>query len=98
MIVCSWNINSVRMRESLLLELIDSLDPDVIFLQEIKCQDNEFPSVDKKNEYSLVINGEKGKYGVAILIKKNSNFKKLILILVFFKVKLEFVVSKLKIN
>ena len=70
MIVCSWNINSVRMRESLLLELIDSLDPDVIFLQEIKCQDNEFPSVDKKNEYSLVINGEKGKYGVAILIKK----------------------------
>ncbi len=77
MIVCSWNINSVRMRESLLLELIDSLDPDVIFLQEIKCQDNEFPSVDKKNEYSLVINGEKGKYGVAILIKKKFEFQKI---------------------
>ena len=44
MIVCSWNINSVRMRENLLLELINSLNPDVVFLQEIKCQDNEFPS------------------------------------------------------
>ena len=58
------------MRENLLLELINSLDPDVIFLQEIKCQNNEFPQVDKKNKYNLVVKGEKGKYGVAILIKK----------------------------
>jgi len=72
MIVCSWNINSVRMRENLLLELINSLNPDVIFLQEIKCQDNEFPLIYKEKNYNLVIKGEKGKYGVAILIKKKN--------------------------
>ena len=77
MIVCSWNINSVRMRESLLLELINSLNPDVVFLQEIKCQDNEFPSLYKEKNYNLVINGEKGKYGVAILIKKKIEFEEI---------------------
>jgi len=77
MIVCSWNINSIRMRENLLLELINSLNPDVIFLQEIKCQDNEFPSLYKEKNYNLVINGEKGKYGVAILIKKKIEFEEI---------------------
>ena len=50
------------MREKLLLELINSLDPDVVFLQEIKCQNNEFPQIEKKNKYNLVVKGEKGKY------------------------------------
>ena len=77
MIVCSWNINSVRMRENLLLELINSLNPDVVFLQEIKCQDNEFPLLYKEKNYNLVINGEKGKYGVAILIKKKIEFEEI---------------------
>ena len=90
MIVCSWNINSVRMRENLLLELINSLNPDVVFLQEIKCQDNEFPLLYKEKNYNLVINGEKGKYGVAILIKKKLSLKKLISSLIFLNVKLEF--------
>ncbi len=65
------------MRENLLLELINSLDPDIIFLQEIKCQNNEFPPIDKKNKYNLVIKGEKGKYGVAILIKKIYEFQEI---------------------
>ena len=77
MIVCSWNINSVRMRENLLLELVNTLNPDVVFLQEIKCQDNEFPSLYKEKNYNLVINGEKGKYGVAILIKKKIEFEEI---------------------
>ena len=65
------------MRESLLLELINSLNPDVVFLQEIKCQDNEFPLLYKEKNYNLVINGEKGKYGVAILIKKKIEFEEI---------------------
>ena len=65
------------MRENLLLELIDSLNPDVVFLQEIKCQDNEFPLLYKEKNYNLVINGEKGKYGVAILIKKKIEFEEI---------------------
>ena len=47
------------MRENLLLELINSLNPDVIFLQEIKCQDNEFPLIYKEKNYNLVIKGYK---------------------------------------
>ena len=77
MIVCSWNINSVRMRENLLLELVNTLNPDVVFLQEIKCQNNEFPLLYKKKNYNLVIKGEKGKYGVAILIKKKIEFEEI---------------------
>ena len=65
------------MREDLLLELINSLNPDVFFLQEIKCQDNEFPSLYKEKNYNLVINGEKGKYGVAILVKKKIEFEEI---------------------
>jgi len=65
------------MRESLLIELINSLNPDVVFLQEIKCQDNEFPSLYKEKNYNLVINGEKGKYGVAILVKKKIEFEEI---------------------
>ena len=65
------------MRENLLLELMNSLDPDVIFLQEIKCQNSEFPQIDKKNKYNLVIKGEKGKYGVAILVKKKYEFQEI---------------------
>jgi|TARA_B100000287_G_C20668626_1_gene792642 exodeoxyribonuclease-3 len=75
MIICSWNINSIRVREELLIKLIDMLKPDVVFLQEIKCQNNEFP--DQFRNYKLVINGEKGRHGVAILIKKSISFKEL---------------------
>ena len=32
---------SIRVREEL-IKLIDMLKPDVVFLQEIKCQNNEF--------------------------------------------------------
>ena len=65
------------MRENLLLELINSLNPDVIFLQEIKCQNNEFPPIYEEKNYNLVIKGEKGKYGVAILIKKKIEFEEI---------------------
>ena len=75
------------MRENLLLELLNSLDPDVIFLQEIKCQNNEFPQIDQKNKYNFLVKGQKGKYGVAILIKKNLNFKRLISTQIFLRVK-----------
>ena len=64
MIVCSWNINSVRMRENLLLELINTLNPDVVFLQEIKCQDNEFPLLYKEKNYNLVIKVKKENMGL----------------------------------
>ena len=34
--IVSWNINSVRLREELVLKLMKDLKPDVICLQETK--------------------------------------------------------------
>ncbi len=41
--IVSWNINSVRLREKLVVKLMKKLDPDVICLQETKCPNDQFP-------------------------------------------------------
>ena len=42
--IATWNINSLRLRVTLLKELIAALDPDVICLQETKVPDELFPA------------------------------------------------------
>ena len=42
--IVSWNINSLRLRLPLLKELVASLEPDVICLQETKVPDELFPA------------------------------------------------------
>ena len=42
--IATWNINSLRLRLTLLKELIAALDPDVICLQETKVPDELFPT------------------------------------------------------
>ncbi|PZU15753.1 MAG: exodeoxyribonuclease III, partial [Citromicrobium sp.] len=41
--VASWNINSVRLRMPLVERLLDEETPDVLCLQEIKCEEHLFP-------------------------------------------------------
>ena len=41
--IVTWNVNSVRLRLPLALQLIDELSPDVLCLQETKAQDADFP-------------------------------------------------------
>ena len=41
--ICSFNINSIRARPHQLEHVRDTIDPDVIGLQETKVQDSEFP-------------------------------------------------------
>ena len=43
MIFVSFNINSIRARPHQLIHLRDTLDPDIIGLQETKVDDPEFP-------------------------------------------------------
>ena len=74
-IIASWNINSVRIRINILKEFIGEIKPDIILLQEIKCTNEEFPDFYSSFDYELIVNGQKGKFGVAILIKKGLNFK-----------------------
>ena len=73
--IVSWNINSIRIRINLLKHLIDKIKPDIILLQEIKCSNDDFPDFYTELDYKLIVNGQKGKYGVASLIKKGFSTK-----------------------
>ncbi len=67
--VITWNINSVRLRSGLTLELIKQAKPDVICLQETKTPDEHFPlDVFKEAGFEHIhFNGMKSYNGVAII-------------------------------
>ena len=75
--IVSWNINSIRVRTKLVEQLLKELNPDILMLQEIKCTEDEFPSFFNDKNYNKVIKGQKGKYGVAILLKKEISFSEI---------------------
>jgi exodeoxyribonuclease-3 len=69
--IVSFNMNSIRARPHQLIHLRDTLDPDIIGIQETKVNDPEFPiDVIKEIGYHPEYWGQKGHYGVAILSKK----------------------------
>ena len=72
--VCSWNINSIRVRVNALNLLIEKHKPEIILLQEIKCENHQFVEFFKNADYISVVKGQKGKHGVAILVKKDIDF------------------------
>jgi exodeoxyribonuclease-3 len=67
--LATWNINSVRLREPLVLKLMDEHRPDVICLQETKCPDGSFPTkaFAERGYKHIALNGQKGYHGVATL-------------------------------
>ena len=69
--IVSFNINSIRARPHQIEFLRDTIDPDVIGLQETKVNDPDFP-IELINSigYHVEFHGQKGHYGVAILSKK----------------------------
>ena len=75
--IISWNVNSVRARIENILDYIKDSNPDILFLQEIKTQNESFPSeVFKKNGYNSYVFGQKSYNGVAFLSKsKIENIK-----------------------
>ncbi len=67
-IVATWNVNSVKARLSAIRDWLDSASPDVLLLQEIKCQDQDFPELEfKALGYEVATHGQKSYNGVAIL-------------------------------
>ncbi|MSP92077.1 MAG: exodeoxyribonuclease III [Myxococcales bacterium] len=66
--IVTWNVNSVRSREERLLRWLDAFSPEVLCLQELKCEDPEFPwkSVEARG-YTAAVFGQKTYNGVAIL-------------------------------
>ena len=70
--IISWNVNSVRARITNILSYINHAKPDVLLLQEIKTQDENFPYEDfKKNGFESYVFGQKSYNGVAIISKIN---------------------------
>ncbi len=68
--IISWNVNSVRARIQNILNYIKDSEPDILLLQEIKTQDQNFPYDDfKKLGYHSHVFGQKSYNGVAILSK-----------------------------
>ena len=66
----SWNINSINLRKEAVLNWIISQEVDVLGLQEIKCEEANFPkSFFTDNNYFVEVIGQKGYNGVAIISK-----------------------------
>lgn len=67
--ICTWNINSVRLRLPLVLKLLDEYRPDVLCLQETKVVDDSFPTAEFRDRgYTHIqIHGMKSYNGVAII-------------------------------
>ncbi len=67
----SFNINGIRARPHQIARLIDSHQPDLIGLQEIKVQDQEFPEeMIRELGYHPYYFGQKSHYGVALLTRE----------------------------
>ena len=76
--IISWNVNSVRARINNILDYISDAKPDILFLQEIKTQDENFPYENFNNiGYDSYVFGQKSYNGVAIISKiKIENIRK----------------------
>ncbi len=66
--ITTWNINSVRKREALVQDFLTREQPDLLLLQEIKCEDHQFPAMAfTEVGYQSAVTGQKSWNGVAIL-------------------------------
>ncbi len=70
MIIASFNVNSIRQRLEHLLRWLAARQPDIVCLQELKCQDEAFPREEiEALGYNVETHGQKTFNGVAILSK-----------------------------
>lgn len=64
----SWNINSIRARAHLVQDWLERHpECDLLCLQEIKCEDSQFPAVFKDAGYHVATTGQKAYNGVAFI-------------------------------
>ena len=68
--IATWNVNSIRAREERLYRWLEEWQPDVLCLQELKVQDDDFPFLGLEAAgYFAAAYGQKTYNGVAILSK-----------------------------
>jgi exodeoxyribonuclease-3 len=66
--IATWNVNSIRQREQHVLRWLERVEPDVLLLQEIKCETETFPALGFRGlGYAAEAVGQKSYNGVAVL-------------------------------
>jgi len=69
--IATWNVNSIKARLPRVLEWLAEFSPDVVLLQELKCVEEAFPSIEiGEAGYNIAVSGQKTYNGVAILSKQ----------------------------
>lgn len=68
--IATWNVNSIKARLPTVLDVLRSIDCDVVCLQEIKCETDAFPYLEiEELGYNCAVHGQKSYNGVALLSK-----------------------------
>jgi len=68
--IATWNVNSINQRTENLVAWLTAQQPDIVCLQETKCQDDSFPRQRFEDlGYNVAVHGQKTFNGVAIFSK-----------------------------
>ena len=69
--LASWNINSVRFRLGIVEQFLAQESPDILCLQETKCENGSFPAAafHEMGYQHVLLNGQRMHHGVAIVSK-----------------------------
>ena len=68
--LATWNVNSIRSRERHVRRWLQRVEPDLLLLQEIKCEAPAFPDFGELG-YRAAVVGQKAYNGVAILSRQD---------------------------
>lgn len=69
--VATWNVNSIRSRERHVAEWLGRVQPDLLLLQEIKCEAAQYPCLNFEGlGYRSEFVGQKSYNGVAVLSRE----------------------------
>ena len=68
--LATWNVNSIRQREAHVRRWLDRVQPDILLLQELKCETAAFPDPGFAGSgYRAAAVGQKAYNGVAVLAR-----------------------------
>jgi len=67
--ITTWNINSVRLRAPQVVSFLEAESPDILCLQEIKCNNDQFPAkaFARAGYEHMLVHGQTAYHGVAIV-------------------------------
>ena len=69
--IATWNVNSIKARLANVLGWLKAAAPDIVLLQELKCESHAFPALEIEDlGYNCAVVGQKSWNGVAILSKQ----------------------------